>query len=144
MIIGQIANSTSIDQVIVIGIVLQNGNNGVFCYSANSILYNPELFEYFQNYYDLYVDYSAENSTAYLCYNVNRGENYPDFVDISFVWESLSAAPVSYTHLFCYKGGTLFRMYKELRIFPEIKKKSGVKFFILSYFHAQISLLKST
>lgn len=97
MIIGQIANSTSIDQVIVIGIVLQNGNNGVFCYSANSILYNPELFEYFQNYYDLYVDYSAENSTAYLCYNVNRGENYPDFVDISFVWESLSAALTYYS-----------------------------------------------
>lgn len=97
MIIGQIANSTSIDQIVVLGIVLQNGNNGVLCYSANSILYNPELFEYFQNYYGLYVDYSAENSTAYLCYNVNSGENYPDFVDISFVWEPLSAALTYYS-----------------------------------------------
>lgn len=97
MIIGQILNSTSIDQFLVIGIVLQNGSDGVLCYSARSILYNPELLEYFQNYYGLYVDYSAENSTAYLCYNVNKGENYPDFVDISFVWEPLSAALTYYS-----------------------------------------------
>jgi len=77
--------------------VLQNNSDGVLCYSANSILYNPELLEYFQNYYGLYVDYSAENSTAYLCYNVNSGENYPDFVDISFVWEPLSAALTYYS-----------------------------------------------